>query len=199
MTGATDENDGSDGPAVRAVLFDADGGLRLDRVWKAIRGHNASAPDKLPWFALGLVAAVVGGVLWGYLDASTGTLGALSVALVVYLGVVFVETLFSIKSFQWDDEEMAIRTLRSQYADGEYDLEEFERRVDRVHREGPATVLADDSAADGDRDPAAILEQRFARGEIDEDEFRQRMAVLGEPVEGASGEKSGRERALERE
>ena len=45
---------------------------------------------------------------------------------------------------------------------------------------GGATESARDSSASADRSAIRILEERFARGEIDEEEFRQRKKALEE-------------------
>jgi uncharacterized membrane protein len=54
-------------------------------------------------------------------------------------------------------------------------------RASESDREAVTTAESDDvGSADGD--PVNILQQRFARGEIDAAEYRQRMRMLGEPV-----------------
>ncbi|PSQ39943.1 hypothetical protein BRD13_01150 [Halobacteriales archaeon SW_5_70_135] len=133
--------------------------------------------------------------LAGALDTA-GTYFA--VAVVCGLFVVTVRT----KNYFEDDETVAAERLEARYAAGEIDHEEFRRRVGPVLREGP-TALDDgdsDGSADGDEnrdgdgdgafdaevtsaepdDPETILRQRFARGEIDREEYERRLTALRE-------------------
>ncbi|PSQ58946.1 hypothetical protein BRD18_04800 [Halobacteriales archaeon SW_7_71_33] len=102
-----------------------------------------------------------------------------------------------------DDETVAAERLKARYAAGEIDHEEFRRRVGPVLREGPTAL--DDGDADGNEDrdergafdavadvvdadaagvepddPETILRQRFARGEIDREEYERRLTALRE-------------------
>jgi uncharacterized membrane protein len=71
-----------------------------------------------------------------------------------------------------DGNRKAMETLKAQFARGEIDEEEFERRA-------VSLVLRDVGDTDG---AMATLQERFARGEIDEAEFRRRAEVLSQPT-----------------
>ena len=187
-----DEDEDDPSPSVRDVLFDGTGTVHWGRAVDAIRGRGTDDTDLAPLLVVGLLVAVVGGPLLGFVEYGN-VAQALEAGwwLFAYVVLALVVTLERIEEYYSEDEEVAIEELRSQYAEGDIDLEEFQRRVDRVYEEGPGTVWAEEDSEDtgdrdevvtGDRDPAAILRERYARGEIDEAEFRRRMEVLGEPV-----------------
>lgn len=196
-----DEDEEDPSPSVRDVLFDGTGTVHWRRVLDAIRARDSDDTDLAPLFAVGLVVTLVGGTVAGFVEHGT-LVRALESTLPWLLPLVvlaLVVTVERIEEYYSEDEEVAIEELRAQYAEGDIDLDEFQRRVDRVYEEGPETVWTEEETADeevtGDSDPAAILRERYARGEIDEAEFRRRMEVLGEPV----GAAPATERAVETE
>lgn len=196
-----DEDEDDPSPSLRDVLFDGTGTVHWRRVFDAIRARDGDDTDLVPFLAAGLLAALVGGPLVGFVEYGT-VAQALEAGLwwlFAYVVLAIVVTVERIEEYYSEDEEVAIEELRSQYAEGDIDLDEFQRRVDRVYEEGPETVWTGEEAADeevtGDGDPAAILRERYARGEIDEAEFRRRMEVLGEPV----GAAPATDRAVETE
>ena len=190
-----DDEDGLDFPE---IVHDPDGRVRFDRVLTALRGAGSPRPNLFPALTLGLAGSVPVGLLVGWLRTAT-LAGALdtagtyfAVAAVCGLLVVMIRT----ENYFEDDETVAAERLKARYAAGEIDHEEFRRRVGPVLREGP-TALDDgdsDGSADGDEnregdaevtgvepdDPETILRQRFARGEIDREEYERRLTALRE-------------------
>lgn len=180
---------------VRRAVTDSRGRVSWPRITNALRGRATSDADLVPWIGVGLLAVLLVGPTLGYVDH--GTVGAavdhLFTYLLVYLLVVGAVAANRIEEYYEGDEEIAFAELRARYADGDIDLAEFQRRVERVFEEGPEAVFGrgDDGTDDaggigtGDGDPVAILRERFARGEIDEAEYRSRVAVLRETTPGA--------------
>jgi hypothetical protein len=70
------------------------------------------------------------------------------------------------------------------------DLETLQRRVERVHEEGPEVAFGDGEPDPATRedDPEAILERRLATGDLSEEEYRSRMAALRGTSDGTDGE-----------
>jgi uncharacterized membrane protein len=161
----------------------------------------------VPWLAATLVGAFGFGVLAGYHDFGT-VVDALGFGGVMLLTAAFVLAVFAsdrVESYYADDEDVAVEELRARYARGEMDLETFQRRVDRVHEEGPEFVWSEDEGddqpvaedrADGD-DPVAILRRRFAEGALTEEEYRSRVAALEETMDGEAGDEREPERTGE--
>lgn len=200
-----DEDD--PGPSAKEVLLDAEGNVRWRLAVDAIRGRRSDETDLGPLLVVTLVVILLGTPVWGVV-AGEPLVEVLETAgwwLFAYVVFLFLMVTSRVEDHFTDDEDVAVETLRSRYVAGEVGFEEFQRRLDLVYEEGAETVWGDDEAAApnegdaGDRDPVAILRERFARGEVDEEEFRRRMEMLGEPVEETTTDDATPERILDRE
>lgn len=208
-----DENDANT-ELLKRVVRDPQGNRRTDRVLDAVRGRRSAHSDLLPRLGLALLAALVVSPVLGFLDYGTvaGAVETLGAGLFLYAVVAVIWVSDRLESYYEDDEDIAVEELRARYARGEMDLETFQQRVDRVYEEGPEWVFEDgDAESDGDadgafgfgvvteegeerepattrgeEDPMAILQRRFARGELSEAEYRSRVAVLEETMDGGT-------------
>jgi uncharacterized membrane protein len=191
-----DEDDDGNPDLIKRVVRDPQGNRRTDRVLDAIRGRRSAHSDLLPRLVVTLVAVLVLGPALGYLDYGTvaGAVEMLGVSLFAYLLIVVFWVTDRIEEYYEDDKEIAVEELRARYARGELTLEAFQQQVDRVYEEGPGWVFEEgedeettdettDGAAGTDDDPMAILQRRFARGELSEAEYRSRVAALEETMD----------------
>lgn len=91
------------------------------------------------------------------------------------------------------EEEDADDSLRAQYVRGEIDHETFKRRLDeklgapadshRPPRADPESVTQTASTGENQPDPVRVLQTRYANGEIDEREYKERLATIRETDE----------------
>jgi uncharacterized membrane protein len=191
-----DEDDDGNKALLKRVLWDPQGNLRHDRALDAIRGRRSHHADLVPRLVGLLLAGGAFGLVSGYLDYGTvaGTLegGAMFAVAAAIFGTIWVTE--RLESYYEADDELAIEELRARYARGELTLDTFQDQVDRVYEDGPEWVFeegddeeltdeATDAAAGADDDPMAILQRRFARGELSEQEFRSRVAALEETMD----------------
>lgn len=193
---------------------DDDGGIVWDRVWAALKDEDGYHPGRAITAArheldfTDLVMHAVVALLFGYAYFVEGgyavTDGLGMVAIFLLLAGITVTR--AISDYYAHDEELAIKALRERYAADEISFGEFQRQVDRVVAGEDVDVFGDvDDAAgeDGprrpasDEDPVEILRARYARGEVDDEEFERRLARLRETGDGPSGERSLGEREFE--
>lgn len=205
-----DENEDEDGgiewDRVRAVLLDD--GIRWRRAVTAVRREVELSA--LGWFGAAMV--LMSYALFFSEDPSNPVTGGLTITAVALLfGGMLVAR--AVSDYYEHDEEVAIKELREQYADGDLSFAEFRRRVDRViDGDDDVDVFADDLDGTGDgaddgteeRDdpgeptlsdsPGATIGRLFddfqreverAMEEVDRDRDRPRDGGTGDPTAGA--------------
>jgi len=190
-------DDGIDWQRVGRVATEPDGSAHWGRIRSAVRGRGAREDtDLTPLALLALLWTLLGPILAAVFPGHVGLAPwqAVGLGVVVLLGLV-VAVADRLDAYEVTDGDVVIEELRARYAAGSLSLDEFEHRVERVVEDGPGAVdpsIGGDEGSPTDRDPVDILRERYARGEIGESEYRQRLAVLGEDAEA-----SGPERATE--
>lgn len=169
--------------AISRVVTGPDGSVRWGRVNEVLAGTEPAHRDLR--LALVLSAGLVA-------LASGASLAALSepvvtvVALVAFTVAGFTAGRVMIRLRDHGEEatDIALEELRARYARGDIDLDELQRRIERVHEDGPGVAFADEDDAPGepatDADPMEILQRRFARGKLSEAQYRSRVAALAE-------------------
>jgi uncharacterized membrane protein len=154
----------------------------------------------LPLVFLLLTSVADGGLGMAQLLGDIGW-GLLSGVILAYIPVDNrMQTIFP--DYGDDDEtEDADDSLRARYVRGEIDHETFKRQLDAklsAPADGPtATEYVRNPRAPDDGTPAPItsLRSRYAHGEIDEREYRERLATLQETDDEASEETTATELA----
>jgi len=211
---SAEESDAEDDPVdwerARTATRDRDGNVQWRGVWRAVRGRGADHDDMLPPFAAALLVFLLA-VVAAALDGGTSAVDTLSWAaflLVVFVGIAVKGVGRRLDEYHADDPDVESRLLAEQYAAGDLDDEEFERRIEILLADGPAAARGVDADGDDDTgsdepdadDPLAALRRRFATGEIDEAEYRSRLATLRETAtdDGADSDRA-RDRELNRE
>lgn len=178
-------------------------GFESERTWLRRAAVLVRREPDLRWKAPGLLlAGFVGGPLVNAFEygVEAGVLiDGLGWGAVAGLAMVFImldSRMESVFPEYGDDEETeeSDDSLRAKYVRGEIDHETFRRRLDAKLRE-PMDESADDANApeavgleaetgsDASTDASGAVEtlqERFARGEIDEAEYRDRLATLRE-------------------
>jgi uncharacterized membrane protein len=178
-------------------------GFESERTWLRRAAVMVRREPDLRWKAPGLLfAGLVGGALVNAYEYGIETgvvLDGLGWGIVAGLAMVFImldsrmESVFP--EYGDDDEtEESDDSLRAKYVRGEIDHETFRRRLDAKLREpmdesadtanapeavGQTAGTSSDTSTDASG-PVETLQDRFARGEIDEQEYRDRLATLRE-------------------
>jgi len=173
----------------KVAARDRDGSVRWRGIWRAIRGRRSEQEDMVPWF-VGVVLLIVVSVVTISLDGAHTVIDGLAwgVFLLLVFGAIFLKGIGKqLDEHYADDPDVESRLLAEQYADGDLDDEEFQRRIDLMLEDGPAAARAvdadDDSTDSGSGEtatPLVTLRERFASGDIDESEYRNRLATLRE-------------------
>lgn len=181
-----DGDDGIDWERVGRVATEPDGSFHWGRIRSAVRGRGSrDHGDLTPLFVLAVLWTICSPV-FAMVTLGPRQIGPhqLAGAGVVVLFLLTVWVADRLDEYDTTDDDVVIEELRARYAAGALSLEEFEARVARVIDEGPEAVDPsidpDGESAAGDRDPVSILQERYARGEIDDAEYRRRLDVLGE-------------------
>jgi|GEM_PF-1909186 len=205
------EPDGIDWERLGRLATEPDGSFHWSRIGRAIRGRGSREDPNL---TLPLVAATLATLVGSLLSAIGWSQPGIEPLWIAGLGLVVVLSLAAavfdrIDDYYADDAEVVVEELRYRYAAGALSFEAFESRIERVLQDGPDAVEAGPEprpgaevapdTTDDRRDAVALLRERYARGDIDEAEYRQRMDVLGEAAPGGrstetwDGERSSRE------
>jgi uncharacterized membrane protein len=174
-------DDGSE--RIARVVTGPDGGVRLGRINEVLAGTDPEHRDlRLALLLSVVLVALAGGASLAALSEPIVTVASAVAGFVAAFSVG--RSLVRLRDHGERSTDLAVEELQERYARGEMDLETFQRRVDRVHEEGPEVVFGDDEqdphAGATDGDPEAILQRRLARGDLSEAEYRSRVAALEE-------------------
>jgi uncharacterized membrane protein len=181
-------NDPLDWQRLGRIATKPDGSFHWDRIERAIRGRHSREDGDLTIFLLAaalftVVAPLVAAFVADFLGI--GPLWTAGIGVVVLLGVA-AQVVDRIDDYYASDEGVVAEELRYRYAAGALSFAEFEDRIERLIEHGPEAVEAgpgpesEDERSAESRDPVAVLRERYAHGEIDEQEYRERMRVLDE-------------------
>jgi uncharacterized membrane protein len=165
------------------------GSLNWQRIVRALRGAESDGDWNLSWFLPPLLLTLLASPIIPSLVPSWvfGSTDDVLLFVILVVSMIGLQTAHRLQAYYSEDEQVVVEELRAAYAADDMAFSEFKAKIDRVLEGDTAAAEAgDDATATPDDTPAgepvAILKHRFASGEIDAEEYRYRMEMLGESV-----------------